>query len=201
MRERENIMGHRRDLTNVSLFLFMVLGVLSLVYALAQGQDASHSPDLSSLSDDDLKTVTIQLERRACYGVCPAYSITIHGDGRVEYEGKNHVKTKGTQQGQIEKNQIRALVSEFAKTKFWEIDEAYSETKCKGRYCTDMATVITEIRIKATVHRVEHYYGCGGAPKSLFDLESQIDKSAHSEKWTGDVTKAGPFGTTCSGGD
>jgi hypothetical protein len=64
-----------------------------------------------------------------------------------------------------------------------------------------MATAITELSIRGVTQRVKHYYGCRGAPKSLFDLESVIDKSANSEQWTGDVSNAGPYGTTCSGGN
>lgn len=171
------------------------LSLLVIESALCQGGD--HPPDLSSLSDADLKTVTIQLERIGCYGSCPAYTVTIHGDGRVEYNGKGHVKEIGTREGRIEMDRIRGVALEFGKMKFWGIGEDYSTAKCKGRVCTDMATAVTEITIKGATHRVTHYYGCGSAPKSLFDLESAIDKTANSEKWTGDVSKAGPYGTTC----
>ena len=190
-------MGFQR-LFMVSL-LIVGLSLLVIKSALSRGGD--QAPDPSSLSDADLKTVTIQLERTACYGTCPSYSVTIHGDGRVEYNGKGHVKGIGTREGQIEADKIRALASVFAKMKFWELAEDYSAAKCKGRVCTDMATAITELSIRGVTHRVKHYYGCGSAPKSLFDLESVIDKSANSEQWTGDVSNAGPFGTTCFGGN
>jgi Domain of unknown function (DUF6438) len=178
----------------------LLIAVLSLlVIKSALGQSGDQTPDLSSLSDADLKTVTIQLERTACLGTCPEYSVTIHGDGRVEYNGKGHVKRMGTREGRIETDKIRALASVFAKMKFWEIAEDYSAAKCKGSVCTDMATAITELNIRGVTHRVRHYYGCGSAPRSLFDLESAIDKSANSEQWTGNVRTAGPYGTTCSG--
>jgi hypothetical protein len=175
----------------------LIAGLSLLVIKSALGHSGDQTPDLSSLSDADLKTVTIQLERTACYGTCPAYSVTIHGDGRVEYNGKSHVKEAGTRKGRIESDKIRALASAFAKMKFWGIAEDYSEAKCKGRVCTDMPTAITELSIRGVTHRVNHYYGCGRAPKSFFELESLIDKSANSEQWTGDVSKSGPFGTTC----
>jgi hypothetical protein len=175
---------------------FLIVGLPLLVIRLSEGQTADKPPDLSSLSDADLKTLTIQLERTACYGTCPAYSVTIHGDGRVEYNGKSRVKETGAREGQIKVDTVRELVSEFAKVKFWGFDEDYSGKKCKGE-CTDMPTAVTELRIKGVTHRVKHYYGCGGVPKSLYTLESTIDKSANSEQWTGDVSKAGPFGTTC----
>jgi uncharacterized protein DUF6438 len=181
-------------LFRVSLLL---AGLILLVITPGSGQSGDQTPDLSSLSDADLETLTIQLERAACFGTCPAYSITIHGDGRVEYNGKSNVKDAGARKGRIDIDKIRAVASVFAKAKFWGIAEDYSEAKCKGRVCTDMATAITEVSIRGLTHRVQHYYGCGSAPRSLFDLESAIDKSAESEQWTGDISKAGPFGTTC----
>lgn len=175
--------------------LFIVLS--SSVSMTAIGRVLDESPDLSSLSGADLKTLTVRLERIGCYGTCPAYTITIHGDGQVEYNGKSHVRQIGTRAGQVEIETIKSLVSEFARARFWSIPEEFSDQKCNGRYCTDMATAVTELSLKGVTHRVKHYYGCGSAPRSLFDLESAVDKAAKVEQWTGDVSKAGPFGTTC----
>jgi len=167
-----------------------------LFVAAISARSADQHTDLNSLSDADLKTLTIHMERTGCYGSCPAYTVTIHGDGRVEYDGKRHVKEKGAQEGRLEPDTIKALTKEFAKANFLTLSEDYSGEKCT-RYCTDMATAVTEIEVKELKHRVKHYYGCGGAPKVLFDLESAMDKIANTERWTGDVSKAGPFGTTC----
>ena len=175
----------------------LIAGLSLLLIKPALGHRGDQTPDLGSLSDADLKTITIHLERTACFGTCPAYSVTIHGDGRVEYNGKSHVKEMGTREGRIETDKIRAIASEFAKIKFWGLDEDSWASKCHGRVCTDMATAITELSVTGMTHRVKHYYGCGSALRSLFDLESDIDKAANSEQWTGDVSKAGPFGTTC----
>jgi len=176
---------------------FLIAAISLLVIKPAFGQSGDKTPDLRSLSDADLKTLIIQLERLGCYGSCPAYSVTIHGDGRVEYDGKGHVKATGAREGRIEIDKIRALASKFAEAKFWEVTDDHTQEKCKGRFCTDMATAITAVTIGGITHRVKHYYGCGNAPRSLFELESSIDKSANSEQWTGDVSKAGPYGTTC----
>src|SRR3954468_13516883 len=157
---------------------------------------ASADNDLTSISDADLKTVSIRLERTGCFGSCPAYAVTIHGDGRIEYEGKANVKEEGAHTAQISPPAIRTLVSEFERTKFMSLPD-YSEEKCTGRVCTDFPTAITQLTVKGTSHRVTHYYGCGAAPKELFQLENNIDKTAQVDQWTGDVSKKGPFGTTC----
>lgn len=174
---------------------------LLVIKAVTGHKGGGQTPELGSLPEADLKTVTIQLERTGCYGNCPAYWLTIHGDGRVEFNGKSHTKEIGPREGRIELDKIRALASIFAEMKFWALAEDYSGAKCNGRVCTDMATAITELSIRGVTHRVKHYYGCGSALKSLFDLESGIDKSANSERWTGNVSKAGPYGTTCWGGN
>jgi len=171
---------------------------LSLLLVKSGLGNGEQTPDLSSVSDADLKTATIQLERVGCYGTCPAYSITIHGDGRVEYTGNGHVKETGPREGRIESDKVREILTQFAKAKYWDLAEDYSRAKC-GRYCTDMATAVTAVTVKGATHKVKHYYGCGNAPKSLFELESAVDKTVNAEQWTGDVSKAGPYGTTCFG--
>jgi len=109
------------------------------------------------------------------------------------------VKVAETRESQIQPDAVRALVSEFAKSEFLAVPEDYSGEKCKCRRCTDMASAITELTVGSVSHRVNHYYGCACAPKALFDLESAIDKAVKAEQWTGDVSKQGPFGTTCFG--
>lgn len=186
-------------LRNLFLVALLAAAASLILIKYASGSPGDETLDLSSLSDADLKATTIRFERVGCYGTCPAYTVTIHGDGWVGYDGKNHVREKGTREGRVELLAIRTLMSQFARAKFLSLPEEYSERKCTSRICTDMATTITELSVKGTSHRVSHYYGCGGAPKELFDLESAIDESVHTDRWTGDVSKQGPFGTTCFG--
>jgi len=176
--------------------LIMTVPLLVMI-STASSHPGDEPPDLNSLSDADLKALSVSFERSVCYGTCPAYTVTIHGDGRVEYVGTKNVKESGTREGRVETAKIKILVSEFERAKFFSLSEDYSEGKCRCRVCTDMATAVTELSVKGKTHRVEHYYGCTCAPKALFELEAAIDKSVDTEQWTGDVSKSGPFGTTC----
>src|SRR5436190_20985122 len=120
--------------------LFRAVASCSLVLMAAMSARSADQPtDLNSLSDTDLKTVTIRMERTGCYGSCPAYTVTIHGDGAVEYDGKRHVKESGTQKARLELDTIKALTKEFAKANFLTLSEDYSGENCT-RYCTDMPT-------------------------------------------------------------
>jgi hypothetical protein len=184
-------------LQRLSVMAFLILVLSLLAIQTPSGYRGDKTPDLTSLSDADLKAVTVNFERTQCYGTCAAYAVAIHGDGDVEYLGKDHVKKNGKQEGHVETATIRALMSEFARVKFFALAEDYSGEKCTCRYCTDMPSAFTELTAKSVTHRVNHYYGCGCAPKALYELELAIDKLVNSEQWTGDQSKTGPFGTTC----
>jgi len=154
--------------------------------------------DLSALSDSELSAITITMERTGCYGNCPSYVLTIKGNGTVEYVGRENVNVKGTRQGTNKLETLRSLMAEFARAGFLSISNDYSGDRCKCGYCTDLPAAITRVQVKSTIHSVDHYYGCRCAPRSLFGLETAIDKAANVEQWTGDVSKSGPFGTTCN---
>ena len=64
---------------------------------------------LTTLSDSEI----IQLQRYPCYGNCPSYVVTIHGDGRVEYVGLDNVKLKGKHEGLISRDAIKAILAKM----------------------------------------------------------------------------------------
>jgi len=175
------------------VFLFSL--VAALLFVPAQSKPAQ-AANLDSLSDADLRAVVIRMERTHCYGSCPAYALTIHGDGKVEYVSKENKEAAPLKQATIASSAVKALVGEFARAKFLSLPD-YLLEKCTCRQCTDLPSAITESAAQGIKHRVRHDYGCGCAPKALFELESAIDKAANTEQWTGDVSARGPFGTTC----
>jgi len=148
----------------------LIVALALMANDVAISSQGDKNPDLASLSDADFKTLTIILERTSCYGTCPAYTVTLHGDGRVEYTGRQNVNYKTKKEERVEISAIKTVVSEFAKTKFLSLPEDYSEEKCTCRRCTDMATALTEISVAGVTHRVKHYYGCACAPKALSSL-------------------------------
>ena len=167
-----------------------------IVAVIATASAKSQDLNLSQLTDAELDSLVIQFERTTCYGNCPAYRLTIYGDGRVEYNGLKFVKLAGPAQGRVGRVELKTLVEQLSKADFLKIDQ-YTEKSCSCTLCTDMPTAITEVKLKNKSHRVEHYYGCRCAPKALWDVEEAIDKITRSEQWTGDVSKQGPLGTTC----
>ena len=53
--------------------------------------------------------VLASLERTACFGFCPVYTVTVHADGSVDYHGERFVVTQGDQSGQLTAEQMTAL--------------------------------------------------------------------------------------------
>src|SRR5205814_1639327 len=126
-------------------FLICLLSLIVAItaFAFTKQQDLQ----LTGLTDGELKAVVIQFERTGCYGNCPAYILTIYGDGRAEYEGKNNVKQTGRKEDRIEAADVKRIVSEFDKAGFFAIDQ-FTEKNCSCSFCTDMPTAITEIHVK-----------------------------------------------------
>jgi len=60
-----------------------------------------------------LDATEIQLSKIPCYGTCPEYAVTIYGDGRVVYSGKQYVGIKGEREYFIPREQVETLVALF----------------------------------------------------------------------------------------
>ena len=122
--------------------------------------------------------VVITLERTACFGTCPVYSLTIRGDGTVVYDGKEFVEVKGTTETTISQDQVDQLISEFEKVDYFSLNDNYTE-----RTITDAPTVITSIRLNGKIKTIKHYHGDLSAPEELAELEDRIDEIVNSAQW------------------
>jgi len=173
-----------------------VLIILSIAVITALALARQQTTQVSNLTDADLKDLVISLERTTCYGNCPAYKLTIYGNGRVEYEGTKNVELTKKKEGHLQPGDLKKILAAFDKANYFSA-KPYTYDSCTCTLCTDMPTAITEIRAQGKSHRVEHYYGCRCAPRELWQLEQEIDRVVGTDQWTGDVSKQGPFGTTC----
>ena len=129
-------------------------------------------------SSNDLDDVVITLERQACFGFCPVYTLTIYGDGTVIYDGEEFVAVKDRVEATIAKEKIEQLVQEFEAIDYFSLDDKYVE-----RTITDAQTVITSITIDSKTKAIEHYHGDFTAPENLTALEDKIDEIVNSSQW------------------
>ena len=57
--------------------------------------------------------VEIKLERTACFGTCPIYSITVFDDGTAIYEGKQFGRIEGSRTFIIPEEKVGELIRLF----------------------------------------------------------------------------------------
>jgi hypothetical protein len=71
----------------------------------------------------DLTQIEIGLERWPCFGWCPAYTLTIAGDGRVAYHGTLFVVREGAATGTVARVAIENLLASFDAVNFFAFDD------------------------------------------------------------------------------
>ena len=125
------------------------------------------------LPPENLTSVEITLERTGCYGTCPVYSVTVHGDGTVIYEGKHFVRIEGVRTYTIPEESVAELVGMFYEINYFSLNDRYDAS------VTDLPTVITSITVGNETKTVSNYANSG--PERLYYLESKIDEITDSK--------------------
>ena len=144
---------------------------------------------------DGTDKVEISLTRSACYGACPAYEVTIHGDGLVHFTtgggpvdevDKVHrqfsrmrgVLLMGTHEDRIGPEAVQALLKQFEAVDFWQLKDEYRT------FVTDNPTQVLSLTVGERRKSVIDYVGTeAGMPKAVRDLEAAVDRAAGTERW------------------
>jgi hypothetical protein len=122
----------------------------------------------------------ITLERTACFGTCPVYTVTILQDGTVIYNGGDFVTVTGEQTSQIDPETVAQMVGAFEAAGYFDWDQSYL-----NQSVTDLPTVTTSVTRDGETHQIVHYLGDATAPLALSYLEQWIDDMANTVLWTG----------------
>lgn len=128
----------------------------------------------------------IRLTRTPCFGKCPVYSVTVHADGRVEYNGQRWVASAGEHSGQADPHELAKLQALLQTNPLPLLaDYRPGQPGCGTPVTTDMPGASITLQ-QAGKTRILHYYrGCPNAPNWLAELATQIDKAAVSGRWVG----------------
>jgi hypothetical protein len=139
---------------------------------------AAAGPTPTPASAAALQDVQITLARTACFGFCPVYELTIHGDGTVNYTGTGFVATRGQQTGHISTAQVQELLAFFDKVGYTALNAEYTAYQI-----TDLPYAQTSLTVAGQTHAVNHYQGDHSAPEKLRLLEDKIDEIVNSAQW------------------
>ena len=118
--------------------------------------------------------IVITIERTPCFGMCPAYKVSIKDDGTVTYTGTQYVKTSGTYTWKIDPAAVRALAKEMQDAGYFDLQNAYTSRM------TDHPTIYTSLTIGARTKKVQDYIT---GPSKLKDIETRIDEVSGVKKY------------------
>ncbi len=153
---------------------FLGLGAFVLA-ACAPVETPAETPHVTTLATS---TVEIRLERGVCYGFCPAYSVTISGDGQVHYEGRSFVNVVGERSASISREDVARLVAHFDEIGFDRLSDEYRAN------VTDLPTYRVSITRNGRTKTLVDYGGMSaGMPRSVRDLQAEIDRVAGTAQW------------------
>jgi hypothetical protein len=125
-------------------------------------------------------SLRITLTRTMCFGTCPAYTVTIAGDGTVTWTGERFVKVQGAATAHIAPGKVRELFERFRKAEYFWLLDSYNSA------VTDLPSQITTIVFDGRRKSVHDYAGqMIGMPDVVSELERQIDDTANTARWIG----------------
>ncbi|HEX3673262.1 MAG TPA: DUF6438 domain-containing protein [Rhizomicrobium sp.] len=157
------------------IFLLAAIAVLVLSLVPKLGEYGPHKrfPEVRNW-----ESVTIRLERSLCYGTCPSYSVELHGDGTVLYDGRDCVAIMGPRTGHVPAAAVVGLVQQFRNADYFSLKENYVAS------ITDGPTFRTSIGFDGHSKSVGDYLGeSAGMPAAVEALERAIDKTTGTDRW------------------
>lgn len=136
----------------------------------------------------------ITLERTACLGDCPVYRVTIHGNGKVDWEGIDNVAAMGRLDGKsvVSREKLEQLARQvddarfFDRNQFGEIEQdpicstAGSTTTCSfsAHYCSDTTHAKITVSRNGRTKAIDNDH-CDDKP-GIDELEETVDQLAGS---------------------
>ena len=124
--------------------------------------------------------VVITLKRGACLGSCPAYDLTLYGDGTVIFVGHGQTAYVGEKHYRIDPGEVAELYDFIDTRRFWELNDKYAVGG------TDQVFIDVCVADAARKKCVVDYSGLNaGMPQSVRDIETEIDRVAKSAPLVG----------------
>jgi hypothetical protein len=167
------------------------VGTVSISYNMPEIAADPHA----AFPPDDPAQTEIALDRGACFGTCPAYHVSITGDGTVRFStGNEHfegtaaavhlayngngVLLPGTHTAHIDPATVAHLVDRFRAAHFFGLKDDYTAG------VTDNPTQYLALHIGGAHKAVKDYVGTWvGMPQVVRELEDAVDAAAGTARW------------------
>jgi hypothetical protein len=125
-------------------------------------------------------SVTVELSRGPCYGLCRPYSVQVRGNGSVEYTGYLHGK-RGKATAMLSTEQVTAILQRLDSVGFFGIeDSAFA-------WGFDTPGIAVVVSVDGITHRVSsdgYYTGPKSGTQARFvQVANEIDQIIGSRRW------------------
>lgn len=117
----------------------------------------------------------VRLQRTACFGRCPIYTLSIYKGGTVIYKGEKWVEKEGLYKSFVDQNVLKQIQKKANEIDFQSLDEVYDNINV-----TDLPSTIIVLKNEEGFKTVANRYG---APEKLDDFEGYIDKMVENLDW------------------
>ncbi|HEY0180866.1 MAG TPA: DUF6438 domain-containing protein [Dokdonella sp.] len=129
------------------------------------------------------------LQRTACFGDCPVYSVAVEAEGHVICIGSEHTRELGVRTSRIEPQVRRRIVEALRVLASMQNSYEFEKDGC-GRTWTDQPSVMLSVHSSRMDKHVVLYYGCQGGrvaddTRKIDALAREIDEAVASQRWTG----------------
>ncbi|HYG99819.1 MAG TPA: ankyrin repeat domain-containing protein [Terriglobales bacterium] len=126
----------------------------------------------------------IVLSRSECHGPCPAYTVSVFDDGRVEWKGAFMVATRGQAVGFMTREQVATLIQAFQDIGFSRLNDSYLKRCSSERICVTVVDA-SSTRITLSQNGTDKTIAFLNefAPPELVLLARFIDRTTNTHQW------------------
>jgi Domain of unknown function (DUF6438) len=167
--------GHMRQVGKWTVASAVVSGAVVLViWYPGRAYSLAHPRNTGSVS--------IEMSRGPCFGSCPIYSLTLQGDGLVEYRGIRFVRVKEKQSTRIGSEQLMQVLSDLDRMHFFTVEDRAFQ------WGFDSPSVSISVSVDGRQKRVTtdgvYVAGWNGGPKArILQIAHEIDTIVGSKQW------------------
>lgn len=154
-----------------------IYDIVDNITEMERENDSTSSAQQEQTSDPRDSAVITMQRHGTPDGLSPVYSLTVHGNGSVTYQGMSNVDKTGIETYQIPKDKAREVINEFINIYYFALQDKYSGSS----NASSLGMVTTSINIDGRTKTVlddQNSY----APESLRALEDKIDEVTNSKR-------------------
>jgi hypothetical protein len=142
----------------------------------------------------------ITLKRRACYGTCPVYEVSVASDGSVRFVGQGYVQQHGVAHATIAPEHWQRLLTAVEDADFFSLQRRYAPHDGCIEDMTDQPSYRISVSRAGKVKRVAVYEGCKRTPalEAASRLGNAIDAELGTARWIGKGCEVGSVEARCS---